>query len=172
MKRILFYLVDRASSVMSEDKISNMKSPPWMYIQCHVTHVLYQEKLRYKRLAIKRKSLNAFKQLLCFGRATGLCNTGRCAPPDRSSPRTNKTVLETDKSRNAFSNVSTSLILTAVSTERMGEWNWKGGQVVDYQMRGSDREDWILRGTRSSSFRVPRNLSHHMIRQGPHRRYN
>ncbi len=29
----------------------------------------------------------------------------------------------------------------------------------------SFREDWILRGSRSSSFWVPRNLSHHMIRQ-------
>ncbi len=32
---------------------------------------------------------------------------------------------------------------------------------------GFAKEDWILRGPRSSSFLVPRNLSHHMIRQAP-----
>ncbi len=68
-----------------------------------------------------------------LGRATSPCKTGRCAPPERLSPRTNKTVLETDRVDMPYlmlvgaNFLHCILPLTAVSTGENGRMKMERG---------------------------------------------
>ncbi len=52
--------------------------------------------------------------------------------------------------------------LMAAFVNRLGRWVWPERDSLSLVIRVS-REYWIPRGPRSSTFWVPRNLSHHMI---------